>query len=110
MGKERYRLYRVSEKLPLLIAGGAALTVLADAIVIGSTPGVELVKREPLNAAPLKPTCPKSASGRTQRPLAGASAITSAEPSLADLSRWIVACDQRLVVSLSVSWESPRPM
>src|SRR6266566_3734824 len=98
-----YWLYQVSEKLPLLIADGAAFTVLAETMVIGSMPDVEPVKSEPLTLAPVKPIVPKSASGKTPPLLEGASAIASADPRLADLSRWLVACDQPLVVSLSVS-------
>jgi hypothetical protein len=85
----------VSEKLPLLIGDGAAFTVAPEAIVIGSMPGVEVVRSEPLTLAPLNPTVPKSASGRTPLLLDGASAITSADPSFADLSRFEVVCDPR---------------
>src|SRR5690349_12917895 len=88
---------------------GCALTVLPEDMVIGSIPGVELVRSDPLTAAEPNATDPKSASGSTPPLLDGASAITSAEASLADFSRAVVVCDQLRVVSLSVKVNEPRP-
>ena len=85
------------------------MTVLPETIVMGSMPGVELVSVAPSTVAPLKPTVPKSDSGSTPPLLDGASAITSADASLADLSRALVVCDQPRVVSLSVSAKLPLP-
>src|SRR6478735_6062416 len=88
---------------------GCALTVLPVLIVIGSMPGVLAVSAAPLTVAPEKPTLPKSASGSTPELLDGASAMISADASLADRSRCDVVCDQPLVVSLIVSVNAPRP-
>jgi len=99
----------VTEKLPLLIADGLALTVDPDSIVIGSRPGVELVSTAPLTVAALNPAVWKSASGRTPPLPEGASAITSAEPSFADRSFWVVVCVHPRVTSVRVSVNDPRP-
>lgn len=69
---------------------GWAFTVEPDFIVIASMPGVLLVSRAPFAFALLKLTVPKFASGRTPPLLDGASAITSAEESVARFSRWFV--------------------
>src|SRR5436190_6432267 len=104
-----YWCFQVTEKLPPLILDGEAFTVLPVDIVIGSMPGVLLVSVAPLTVAPVKPTVPKSASGSTPEELDGASAMISAEASLADFSRCDVVCDQPFVVSLIVSVNPPRP-
>jgi hypothetical protein len=94
----------VSVKPPLVIELGCAFTIpLLVAMVIGSMPGVDAVSKAPLTVALLNPTFWKSANGSTPPLLDGASAITSAEPSLADLSRGVTVCDQPWVLSLSVS-------
>jgi hypothetical protein len=77
-GAASYWCFHVTEKLPPPIPDGCASTVLPDAIVIGSRPGVALDNIAPLTVAPLKFTRPKSASGSTPPLLDGASAITSA--------------------------------
>lgn len=46
---------------------GWAFTVEPDCIVILSSPAVVLVSTLPFTVAPLKPTVPKFASGRTRR-------------------------------------------
>lgn len=103
-----YWLNQVSVKLPLLIVLGLAFTVpLLVAMVIGSMPGVDDVSTDPFTLAELNPTCLKSASGSTPPLLEGASAITSAEPSFADLSRAEVLCVHPFVLSVSVSWKLP---
>ena len=96
-------------KLPLLTLEGFALTVLPDTMVIGSSPGVELVMAAPFTLAALKPTVPKSASGRTPPLLDGAWAITSADASRACFSRAEFVCVQPLVWSTSVRVNVPRP-
>ena len=101
--REAYSWCQLTEKLPPLIADGVAFTVAPEAIVICSIPGVELVSRDPSAEAALNPIVPKSDSGRTFFRVEGASAITSAEASLADLRFFTVVCDHPCVVSVSVS-------
>jgi hypothetical protein len=88
---------------------GWALTVEPDAIVIGSMCGVELVSRAPLALAFVKLTVPKFASGRTPPLLDGASAITSADASFADLSFAVFVFVQPRVVFEMVNVKLPRP-
>jgi hypothetical protein len=85
-----YECFQATEKAPLLIELGCALTVEPDCMVIGSMCGVLLVSRAPFALAPEKLTVPKFASGRTPPLLDGASAMTSAEASFADFSRCVV--------------------
>jgi hypothetical protein len=99
----------VTLKEPLLMELGWAFTVEPDCIVIGSMPGVLLVSGLPFTVEPENPTVPKFASGRTPPLLEGASAITSADASLADFSRALVVRVQPLVVSERVSVKEPLP-
>src|SRR3954454_24379832 len=71
--------------------------------------GVLLVSRLPFALAPLKLTVPKFASGRTPPLLAGASAITSADASLADFSLAVVVLVHPGVLSEIVSVNEPLP-
>ena len=86
------------------------MTVDPDCIVIASRCGVVPVSKLPLTVAPEKLTLPKFASGRTPPLLDGASAITSADASLADFSRAFAVCVQPLVVSLIVNVKLPEPL
>jgi hypothetical protein len=86
---------------------GCALTVEPEDIVIGSMFGVVLVSRAPLALAPLKLTVPKLARGRTPLLLDGASAITSADASLADFSLAVVVFVHPWVLSEIVSVNEP---
>jgi hypothetical protein len=99
----------VTEKLPELMELGFAFTVDPDCIVIGSMPGVLLVSSAPLAFALEKLTVPKFASGRTPPLLDGASAMTSADASLADLSRAVVVLVQPWVLSVIVRVKLPEP-
>lgn len=99
----------MTEKAPLLIELGLAFTVEPDCMVIGSMFLVLLVSREPFAVAPLKLTVPKFASGRTPPLLDGASAITSADESLADLSLAVFTFVHPCVLSEIVSVNVPRP-
>jgi hypothetical protein len=85
------------------------LIVVPDFMVIGSSPGVLLVSTLPFTVAALKPTVPKFASGRTPPLLDGASAMTSADASLADFSLAVVVLLQPCVLSEIVSVNEPVP-
>src|SRR3954453_22466865 len=104
-----YWCFQLTEKLPALMLDGVAFTVLPVVMVIGSTPGVVLVSAAPFTVAPVNPIVPKSARGSTPEELEGASAMISADASLADFSRCDVVCVQPSVVSLIVSVNAPRP-
>src|SRR5262249_25630957 len=102
---------QVTEKAPAGLIGvlGWALIVEPLAIVIGSMFVVLLVSSAPLALAFVKFMVPKFASGRTPPELDGASAITSAEESFADLSFALIVCDQPREASEIVSVKLPRP-
>src|SRR4051812_34072864 len=88
---------------------GWAFTVEPDFIVIASMCGVEPVSGAPFAFAPLKPTVPKFASGRTPPLLDGASAITSADASDARFSLAVVVFVHPWVLSEIVSVNEPLP-
>ena len=98
-----YECFQVTEKAPLLMELGWALTVEPDFIVIGSMCGVLLVSSAPFALAPEKLAVPKFASGRTPPLLDGASAMTSADASLADFSLAVVVLVQPWELSEIVS-------
>src|SRR4051812_38998554 len=83
-----------------------ALVVVPDTMSIRS--GLKLPIGWPFTVAALKPTVPKLANGSTP-PELGASAITSAEPSLACFSFWVVVNEPPVVVSLMLSVKVPLP-
>ena len=75
----------MTEKFPLeLIDPVDAFVVEPKTMSIRSSP-LRSANETPFAVAEVKPTVPKSASGRTPPLLDGASAITSAEPSCARL-------------------------
>ena len=92
--------------MPPESADVVAFVVVPDTMSILS--GLKLPIGWPFTVAALNPTLPKLASGSTP-PELGASAITSAEPSLACFSFWTVVNDLPLVVSLMVSVKLPLP-
>ena len=89
---------------------GWAFTVEPDCMVIGSRCGVLLVSTLPFTVAPVKPTVPKFASGRTPLLLDGASAITSADASFADFSLAVVVFVHPWVLSVIFSVNEPLPL
>src|SRR6187551_945566 len=83
-----------------------AFVVVPDTMSIRS--GLKLPIGWPFTVAALNPTLPKLASGSTP-PELGASAITSADPSLACFSFWVVVNERPVVVSLMLSVKVPLP-
>jgi hypothetical protein len=104
-----YECFQATEKAPLLMELGWAFTVEPDCIVIGSMCGVLPVSSAPFARAPEKLAVPKFASGRTPPLLDGASAMTSADASLADFSLAVVVLVHPWVLSEIVSVNEPLP-
>jgi hypothetical protein len=98
----------VTENEPFeLMLPGCAFVVEPETIVIGS--GLNVASETPFAVAFAKLTVPKDASGRTPLRLDGASAITSADASAADLRRCVVENVQCCVESEMVNVKRPTP-
>ena len=101
--------FQATEKAPLLMLDGCALTVEPACIVMASIPGVVLVSAVPLTCAPLKLAVPKLARGSGPPLLDGASAITSADANFALLRRLATDSVHPRVVFVSASVKLPLP-